>query len=239
MRDVLCHVWSLLSSRASFFNKPLRIITSHIAMPPETKTISATGTSDDATSSPAASSDNEVFKLAPFNPSSLEIQEMAMRLLKLTKEDVLFDLGCGDGRLLLAAAQRVEGLRCVGIDIDPIFVERARVAVQEQSMEQRVDIRLQDALSLPLTPTRSTTISSTDIPTCELSLMDDCTALYLFVLPKGVVKLLPLLEALVKTRQEQKRPFRILSYMFKLHQWPPTAVDKTAKAGCPVYLYEF
>ena len=188
-----------------------------------------------STVSPAAP-DEAVFKLAPFNPSSVEIQEMALRLLKLTGEDVLFDLGCGDGRLLLTAAERVEGLRCVGIEMDPVFVKRAQTATPA-TLQDRIDIRLQDALQLSRTPTRTT--SSKEIPTSELSLLDDCTALYLFVLPKGVVKLLPLITSLIQTRQAQGRPLRILSYMFQLYEWPPTAIDKTAKAGCPVYLYEF
>lgn len=181
------------------------------------------------------------FKLAPFNPSGAQIQEKAMRLLKLTGDDVLFDLGCGDGRLLITAATQHPGLRCVGVDIDPIFVARAQQAIQELSdpdLRDRLDIRLQDALQLPMTTTTSSTTTRTN-PAKDLTLMDDATALYLFVLPKGVNKLLPLLEALVETRQKQQRPFRILSYMFQLHWWEPTVVDKTSKAGCPVYLYEF
>ena len=196
------------------------------------------------------SSLEESFKLAPFNPSSVQIQEKAIELLKLTNEDdVLFDLGCGDCRLLIAAATRHPGLRCVGVDIDPIFVTRAQQAIQNspdgETLRDRLDIRLQDALQLPMMVSATTsTISSSSssrrcVPTTELTLMDDATAVYLFVLPKGVNKLLPLLEALVETRKKQRRPFRILSYMFQIHIWEPTIIDKTSKAGCPVYLYEF
>jgi SAM-dependent methyltransferase len=180
------------------------------------------------------------FKLAPFNPSSLEIQEKALELLKITREDTLFDLGCGDGRLLITAAQRVPGLRCIGIDIDPVFVERGQATVQDlhdRSLKERLDIRLGDALQLPMHA--STDLSRTVTDVSEVTLMDDATALYLFVLPKGVVKLMPLLHALLATRQKQRRSFRILSYMFKIHQWEPVAVDKTSRAGCPIYLYEF
>lgn len=181
----------------------------------------------------------EPFKLAPFNPSSLEIQEKSMQLLKLKGDDIFFDLGCGDGRLLVSAAKSHPGLRCVGIEIDPVFSTRAQEAIQQLSdpeLRNRLDIRLGDAMQLPMT------LSSRLSPPSnmnELTLMDDATALYLFILPKGIQKLMPLLEALVETRHQQRRPFRILSYMFKIHQWQPTSFDKTSKAGCPIYLYEF
>lgn len=180
------------------------------------------------------------FKLAPFNPSSPEIQQKALELLKLTREDVLFDLGCGDGRLLITAAQKVPGLRCVGIDIDPVFVKRGQASVHElldASVKQRLDIRLGDALQLSMDASSDLSRTITDVS--EVTLMDDATALYLFVLPKGVEKLMPLLRALLATRQKEGRSFRILSYMFQIHMWEPTVVDKTAKAGCPIYLYEF
>ncbi len=182
---------------------------------------------------------NEAFQLAPFNPSSLEIQEKAMKLLKLNGEDVLFDLGCGDGRLLISAAKRHPGLRCVGIELDPIFSTRAQEAIQELpdvDLRNRVDIRLGDALQLSL---KLSSMSRSPRRTTELTLMDDATALYLFILPKGIEKLIPLLETLVETRKEQRRSLRILSYMFKIHCWEPTTIDKTAKAGCPIYLYDF
>lgn len=208
---------------------------------PDNDPMTASSSNDDDESS--QQQPIEAFKLAPFNPSSLQIQERAMELLKLSANDVLFDLGCGDGRLLIAAAQQHPGLRCVGVDIDPVFVQRGQQAIQDipdPQVRERLDIRLQDALSLPLTVSDRSTHNLSTIPTTELTLMDDATALYLFVLPKGINKLMPLLEALVEARQvQQRRPFRILSYMFQIHQWEPTLVDKTSKAGCPIYLYEF
>jgi SAM-dependent methyltransferase len=183
--------------------------------------------------------DEEVFKLAPFNPSSEQIQEKAMELLALKEHDVLFDLGCGDGRLLVAAAKRHPGLRCVGVEIDPIFATRAKESIEElpdPDLRNRIHIREEDVLKLPMT-SAAVTLHHKDVS--ELTLMDDASALYLFVLPKGIVKIMPLLEALVETRKQQGRAFRVLSYMFKIHDWEPTVVDATCKGGCPVYLYKF
>jgi SAM-dependent methyltransferase len=186
----------------------------------------------------AKSVEAEVYKLAPFNPSSEQIQEKAMELLRLTDNDILFDLGCGDGRLLIAAAKRFAGLKCVGVEIDPVFSNRAKEQIEKlpDEIRNRVDIREQDVLKLPMT------LSPTDdgrVDLTELTLMDDATVLYLFILPKGIIKIMPILNALVAARRKQNRSFRVMSYMFKIHDWEPTVKDATSKGGCPVYLYEF
>lgn len=215
------------------------------------------------------------FRLAPFNPSSQQIQDKALELLKLTEKDVLFDLGCGDGRLLCHAVRHVNGLRCVGIEIDPIFVERAQQCIHNNLSNEarsRIEIRCQDALSVAATRNMNEEICESSNETAtpdatprfpttatspvvddrnihdngtksisDLTLMDDATALYLFVLPKGIQKLLPILEGLVerRTRDGRQPKFRILSYMFPIHRWDPALVDRTAKGRCPVYYYEW
>lgn len=190
--------------------------------------------------------DDEVFKLAPFNPSSDQVQEKALDLLQLTDGDVFFDLGCGDGRLLCSAAVRCPGLKCVGVEIDSVFVDRARQRVNELPPEasSRVDIRLEDVLQQLSTGVPSEALVLHDHAVerhnmSDLTLMVDATALYLFVLPKGIVKLMPILNAVVEKRRKDARRFQILSYMFKIHGWEPSFVDTTPKGGFPLYYYEF
>jgi hypothetical protein len=48
-----------------------------------------------------------------------------------------------------------------------------------------------------------------------------------------------MLNEVVEKRIQEGRKFRVLSYMFSIHEWEPTIVDKTAKGGCPIYYYEF
>jgi hypothetical protein len=179
----------------------------------------------------------EIFKLAPFNPSSAQIQKMAIDHLSLSAKDVLFDLGCGDGRFLVAAAEKVPGLRCVGVEMDVVFVTRAIATIGslKDDLKSRIDIREGDVLKLEneIPPD----IDPASIR--RLTLMEDATAIYLFILPKGIVKIMPILEALLQRRREEKRDFRILSYMFKIHEWEPTIVDRTSKGDCPIYLYDF
>jgi SAM-dependent methyltransferase len=189
--------------------------------------------------------EEEIYKLAPFNPSSTQIQEKAMEHLFLTESDVLFDLGCGDGRMLVAAAKQTPGLRCIGVEMDPVYVARAIAAIEllPPDIQSRIEIREGDVLKLPVAPSTAKD-SSQQVVTgkaCRhLTLMDDATAIYLFILPKGVVKVMPLLDAVVQRRNQEGRYFRVLSYMFKIHDWgEPNTVDRTAKGDMPIYVYEF
>ena len=186
-------------------------------------------------------SDDDVFKLAPFNPSSDQIQQKALGMLNLRKDDVLFDLGCGDGRLLCFAATNTPGLRCVGIEIEELYVSRARERVQQGELESRIDIRLEDATKVAKasTTTDEEAAEKRQKPTIELTLLDDATALYLFILPKGIVKIMPMLQSLKEKRMVEGKRFRVISYMFKIHDWEATLIDETGKGGCPVYYYDF
>jgi hypothetical protein len=95
---------------------------------------------------------------------------------------------------------------------------------------------LEDVLKIPMD---SLSKPSSEKNVSEHTLMDDATMLYLFVLPKGIVKIMPILTTLVEKRTRDSQRFRILSYMFKIHDWEPILVDTTAHGGCPVYYYEF
>mmetsp|Transcript_8985 Transcript_8985/g.18662 ORF Transcript_8985/g.18662 Transcript_8985/m.18662 type:complete len:224 (+) Transcript_8985:190-861(+) len=179
------------------------------------------------------------FKLAPFNPSSDQIQKKALAMLDLGETDILFDLGCGDGRFLCFAATQIPGLRCVGIEILAEFVSRGRDRVKESHLEDRIDIRLEDATKALEQPNPESNESVTTRPVQELTLMSDATALYLFILPKGIVKMMPILEALKQKRLAEGKRFKVLSYMFKIHDWEATIIDETAKGSCPIYYYDF
>ncbi|GAX23684.1 hypothetical protein FisN_12Hu259 [Fistulifera solaris] len=188
------------------------------------------------------------YSIAPFNPSSRSAQDHALRLFSLTSDDVLFDLGCGDGRLLLTAASQVEGVRCVGIELDPIFVWRGRTALAKlpHEVQQRVQIRHGNVL-----------LYDNNEPLCEkedneqvlhacsdLTIREDATAIYLYLLPKGLARLkADFLDSLVDQRMEHDgtkgRKIRIVSYMFRIHGWDPVAIDDGLHGGVRHYLYEF
>ena len=73
----------------------------------------------------------------------------------------------------------------------------------------------------------------------SLTLSDDATALYLYILPKGIIKMMPILEALRQKRLAEGKRLQVLSYMFQIHEWEATKTDETAKGSCPLYYYDF
>ncbi|EEY57242.1 uncharacterized protein PITG_11070 [Phytophthora infestans T30-4] len=108
-------------------------------------------------------------KLAPFTPSGDGVLDHALDLLALSTDDVLFDLGCGDARILVHAAEKT-GARCIGVEYDEDLVKRART---RHGMEMLVEIQHEDALAVDLTL---------------------ATALFLYLVPQGIKMLLPKLE---------------------------------------------
>lgn len=184
--------------------------------------------------------------LAPFTPTCETAIRVALDLLLADEtnndfagDTVLFDLGCGDGRLLLAAVQRCATIRCVGIERDPILVEKAMSAARAQlSSEQqsRIDIRLGDAMDPD--EAKITTCSSADNigAQCRGLKLRDATALYLYLLPKGLVQLHQ--QHLLDSHQKIPLLRKVVTYLFRLRAWTPARVDRTSKASAPVYLYQ-
>ncbi|GBG34094.1 Ribosomal protein L11 methyltransferase, putative [Hondaea fermentalgiana] len=90
-------------------------------------------------------------KLAPFNPSSPDVIHRTCDLLGpgkhgagIGEDDVVFDLGCGDARLLCAVALKY-GCRCVGVEYDARFAERAEKEVEHYKVGHLVEVRHADA----------------------------------------------------------------------------------------------
>jgi hypothetical protein len=177
--------------------------------------------------------------LAPFNPISESAMKVALQLLELDAHDVLFDLGAGDGRLLVHAAQSVPHLRCVGIEIDAKFVDRAEISMEKLSVDiqEKVQMRLGDALAVAEYSNQSTAKPSNRF--CDDLTIYDATALFLFLVPNGLKLISPLLQRVVERNKSEGRPFRVVAYMFHVPGWEPTVVNRNTKAGSPVYLYQF
>jgi len=118
-------------------------------------------------------------------PTPQEVVDKMLELAKVTKEDLLYDLGCGDGRFVVTAATRY-GCRAVGYDISPRRVRESRENVKKNNVGNLVRIEQKDIFTLDL--------SKADVIT-------------LFLLPSLNVKLIPQLDKL-------KPGSRIVSYRF-------------------------
>lgn len=81
--------------------------------------------------------------LAPFVATPAEIVDRMLALAQLEKHDVLYDLGCGDGRIVIAAAQNY-GVRGVGIDFDPELIKISQANAAQAGVAHLVEFRLED-----------------------------------------------------------------------------------------------
>lgn len=86
--------------------------------------------------------------LAPrkkIHSSPKEIVHKALDLLELTEKDTLYDIGCGDGRLLIQAAKSYQ-CRCIGIEIEPERVATLKELVHNEQLNHLIEIRCTNAL---------------------------------------------------------------------------------------------
>lgn len=86
-----------------------------------------------------------------FIPMPHDVAARMLELADVGKDDVVYDLGCGDGRIVVAAAKQ-HGCRAKGVDIDPRRVEDSRANVRRSGVEALVTIDKQDLFQVDLSP---------------------------------------------------------------------------------------
>lgn len=86
---------------------------------------------------------------APYIPTPSPVVEAMLDLAAVTAKDVVYDLGCGDGRIVITAA-RSRGARGLGVEIDLDLVDRAKVAARQAGVADRVRIEQGDLFALDL-----------------------------------------------------------------------------------------
>jgi precorrin-6B methylase 2 len=136
-------------------------------------------------------------RLAPFDPTPAEVVDRMLRLAEIKKDDILYDLGSGDGRVVIAAAKKY-GVRAVGIEFDPGLVKLARENLRKEGLEDLVEIRQQDFM------------------TADLSL---ATVVTLYLSQEGNLTLRP------KLMRELRPGARVVSYAFDMGDWEPKIVE--------------
>ena len=100
-------------------------------------------------------------QLAPFDPTPRDVVERMLSLAGVKQGDVIYDLGSGDGRILIAAAKKYR-VRGVGFEIDPGLVKLARENARREGVEKLVDIRQEDFLTADLSPATVVTLYLSD-----------------------------------------------------------------------------
>ena len=152
-----------------------------------------------------ASPANPPTNLAPYVPTPPEVVDRMLAFAKVGPKDVVYDLGCGDGRIVIAAARKF-GARGVGVDIDPERINESVANARKAGVERLVTFKLQDAMK-------------TDV--------SDASVVMLYLLSFANVQLRPILQ------QQLKPGARIVSHNFGMGDWEPEQVDsfKDANGG--------
>lgn len=149
-----------------------------------------------------------------FVPTPQEVVDVMLKLAKVTKDDVVYDLGSGDGRIPITAA-KVYGARAVGIDIDPERIRDANenmktTAASDRTILSRVKFLNQD-------------LFTTDI--------SEATVVTLYLLPSLNLKLLP------KLNKELKAGTRVVSHAFDMGPDIKPKMEPVNVNGRTVYYY--
>lgn len=134
----------------------------------------------------------------PFVPTPLAVIDRMLELADVKQGDVVYDLGSGDGRIVIRAAKKYRA-RAVGIEMDPLLLEKARKDAKAEGVSHLVEFRSEDALKADISP---------------------ATVVTLYMLPWFN-------EAMKPNFQKMLKPgARIVAHDFGIEGWEP---DKTVK----------
>ena len=146
---------------------------------------------------PVQAQDFESKKIVPFVPSPQEVVDKMIAAAGVKKGDVVYDMGSGDGRIVIAAAKK--GARAVGFEIDGDLVKESRENIRKAGVQNLAEIRQQDILTVDFSP---------------------ATVVTMYLLPDVNLKLKPNLQKQLKSGS------RIVSHSFDMGDWKPDRVER-------------
>jgi SAM-dependent methyltransferase len=129
----------------------------------------------------------------PFVTSPPQIVDAMLELASVSSGDTVYDLGCGDGRILISAAKKY-GARGVGIDINPARIGEARANALSAGVKDRVSFEVSDLFD---------------------AVISDATVVALYLLPEANIRLRP------RLLRELKPGTRVVSHSFDMGDWKP------------------
>ena len=145
----------------------------------------------------------------PFTPSVDQVVDMMLRTAEVTDKDTVYDLGCGDGRIVIAAASKY-GARGVGVDINPIRIKESRRNARKAGVSRKVTFIEQDLFKADLS---------------------QATVVVIYLDPEVNLRLRP------KLLRELKPGARVVSNSFDMGDWKPDKVVKLTVAGSECIIY--
>ena len=137
-------------------------------------------------------------KVVPYVPTSPETVAAMLKLAGVTKNDLVIDLGCGDGRIVIAAAKEY-GAHGIGVDIDPDRIKEANQNARKEGVANLVEFRQGDLFDADIRK---------------------ATVVALYLLPSVNMKLRP------KLWRELKPGTSVVSHTFDMEDWKPEKVEE-------------
>jgi SAM-dependent methyltransferase len=144
---------------------------------------------------------------SPYVTSPPQIVEAMLEMAGVTSRDTVYDLGCGDGRIVIAAARKY-GARGVGVDIDPARIEEARANARSAGVSGKVDFQVNDLFDADIR---------------------NATVVTLYLLPEANLRLRP------RLLRELKPGTRVVAHSFGMGDWQPE--KEKVIDGLHVYLW--
>jgi SAM-dependent methyltransferase len=144
----------------------------------------------------------------PFVPTTDKAVDEMLKLAGVKKGDIVYDLGCGDGKIVIAAAKQY-GTRAVGIDINPVRIAEAKENAKKAGVESLVRFEENDLFEADI---------------------HEATVVTLFLLPNVNLKLRP------KLLQDLKPGTRVVSNTFDMGDWKPEKEATVGDADEQAYL---
>ncbi|HEX5884405.1 MAG TPA: class I SAM-dependent methyltransferase [Pyrinomonadaceae bacterium] len=158
----------------------------------------------------ASPSPKVVKKDVPYVPTPQNVVDEMLKLAKVKKDDVVYDLGCGDGRLVITAVKNFGAKRGFGVDIDPDRIADSNANAKAAGVTDRVSFAVQD-------------LFQTDLK--------DATVVTLYLLPEVNLRLRP------KLLSELRPGTRVVSHSFDMGDWKPQKTITVTPGGQRLHLW--
>ena len=136
--------------------------------------------------------------VAPFVPTPLKVVQNMLQLGEVGPDDTLYDLGCGDGRILFTAVEEFDVKQAVGYDLNASMCEATQKKINDKGLEDRIKVVNENFFHTDLSP---------------------ATFVTLYLTTSGNSKLRP------KMEKELREGSRVVSHDFPIHDWTTVKAD--------------
>lgn len=152
---------------------------------------------------PSALSQAQEGKIVPYVPTPQDVVDRMLELAQVKKGDVVYDLGSGDGRIVVTAAKKY-GVRAIGFEIDPERIKESQENIRKAGVGNLVEIRQQDIRTVDLSP---------------------ASVLTMYLLPEVNLMIRP------NIWKQMKPGSRVVSHDFDMADWKPLKTEQIKDAS--------